>query len=102
MAKPMVTDYVNHDEAMIQNFMNEPDYADYYLQAVLADGSPEERSKVQSWYDEAKARLSIQGYWASLIENAEQTAKSGYNLEATIGLVSRALAIMKAALPASA
>ena len=45
---------------------------------------------------EAKSRK----YWSEIVLNAEQTAKSGHNLEATISLVDRALAILKAAVPA--
>ena len=48
--------YISHDEAMIQNFIEEPDYADFYLDSVLADGDTDEIALVQSWYDEAKAR----------------------------------------------
>ena len=56
------------------------------------------------WYEEAKNRVASMGlgYWGSLVENAERMAKSGYNLDETIGLVSRALAILKAAVPAGA
>ena len=48
--------YISHDEAMIQNFINEPDYADFLLDEVMKDGDADEIALVQSWYDEANAR----------------------------------------------
>ena len=98
----MVSDTVTHREAVIQHFMEDVEFAELYLPEVRADCSPEEISKVQGWYDEAKARSSRLDYWSSLVENAEQTARDGKNLETVIGLVSRALAILKTAVPASA
>ena len=47
---------ITHDEATIRSFMRDPEYADYYLQNVIADGDPDEISEVQAWFDEAKAR----------------------------------------------
>ena len=49
--------YITHDEAMIQNFMDEPEYADFLLSEVLADGDADEISLVRGWYDEAKLRV---------------------------------------------
>lgn len=98
----MITDYITHDEATIQSFMRDPEFADYYLQTVIHDGDAEEISEVQKWYNEAKARKTAADYWKNLISNAEITAKSGYNLENTINLVSKALLILKAAIPAGA
>ena len=49
--------YISHDEVMIRNFMDEPEYADFLLNEVLSDGSAEEISLVQGWYDEAKLRV---------------------------------------------
>lgn len=48
--------YVTHDEAMIKSFVRDPEFADYYLKTVLAEGDSEEIADVQSWYDEAKTR----------------------------------------------
>ena len=56
----MIIDTITHDEAMIESFVNDPDYADYYLKAVLADGDQEEISDTQYWYDEAQRRLHAQ------------------------------------------
>ena len=49
--------YITRDEAMICNFMEEPEYADFLLGEVIADGNADEISLVQSWYDEAKLRV---------------------------------------------
>ena len=54
---------------------------------------------MQGWYDEAKSRTASMGYWASLVANAEK-AKDGKDLDTVIALVSRALDILKAAVPA--
>ena len=66
------------------------------MQTVLPDGDKNEIQETQHWYDEAKSRQ----YWSEIVSKAEQTAKSGHNLEATIGLVDKALEILKAAVPA--
>ena len=52
----MITSHITHDEAMINNFINEPDYADFYLSEVLKDGDDYEIQRVRYWYDEAKTR----------------------------------------------
>ena len=49
--------YIPHYEVMIRNFMDEPEYADFLLSEVLADGSVKEISLVQDWYDEARLRI---------------------------------------------
>ncbi|MBQ4470238.1 MAG: hypothetical protein IJR35_12045 [Synergistaceae bacterium] len=49
--------YVTHDEAMIKSFVRDPEFADYYLETVLAEGDPEEIAGVQSWYNEAKSQV---------------------------------------------
>ena len=92
----MITDTITHEEAVIQHFMEDTDFADLYLQTVLNDGDADEIQETQHWYDEAKSRQ----YWSEIVSKAEQTAKSGHNLEATIGLVDKALEILKAAVPA--
>ncbi len=97
----MITDYITHDEAMIADFIEHPDYAEELLQAVRNDGDDYEIQRVQSWYDEAKNRTEKLGYWESVVDNAEQTAKDGKNLDIVIALMTRALGILKAAVPAS-
>ena len=52
----MITDYITHDEAVIQHFIEDPELAELYLQTVLQDGDTDEIAEVQAWYDEAKAR----------------------------------------------
>ena len=47
---------ISHDEAMIRNFIEEPDYADFFLSEVLSDGDDDEIALVQGWYDEARLR----------------------------------------------
>ena len=98
----MAVDTISHEEAVIQHFIEDKEFADLYLQTVLADGDAEEIRKVQDWYGEAKSRTATMGYWGSLVNNAEKTAKDGKNLETVIGLVSHALDILKAAAPAGA
>ena len=94
--------FVTHKEAMIQHFMEDREFADYYLHEVLTDGDTDEIQQVQGWYDEAKSRTANMSYWASLVDNAEKTAKDGKNLDTVIAVVSRALDILKAAVPAGA
>ena len=78
-----------------------PKNADYYLREVLADGNTEEIKKVQGWWcDEAKSRIASMGYWSSLLDNVEQTASDGKNLDIVIALMPFALKILKAAVPA--
>lgn len=48
--------YITHDEAMIETFMEEPEYAEDLLNDVLADGDDYEIQRVKFWYDEAQAR----------------------------------------------
>ena len=48
---------ISHDESMVQSFMEDPEYASFYLQSVLADGDLEEIREAKGWIDEARARL---------------------------------------------
>ena len=93
---------ISHDEATIRSFVRDPEYAEYYLQAVLADGDAEEIAEVQCWYDEAKARRQNLGYWSTVVDNAEKTAREGQNLDVVIALMTRALGILKSAVPVGA
>ena len=78
---------ITHDEATIRSFMRDPEYADYYLQTVTADGDTDEIAEVQAWYDEAKARTQKLGYWKDIVDNAEKTVEAGQNSETIIALV---------------
>lgn len=89
---------ISHDEATIRSFVRDPEYADYYLKSVIANGDNEEIRDVQAWYDEAKSS----SYWATLIQNAENTAKNGKNIQDVIQTVKEALNILNAAVPTSA
>ena len=92
----MITNVISHEEAMIKDFIEHPDYADELLRSVRDDGDDYEIRRVQSWYDEAKTRAASLTYWSSLIPNAEQTAREGKNIETVIALMTRALGILKA------
>ena len=98
----MITDTITHDEAVIQHFIEDPEFADLYLDTVIADGDTEEISCVKAWYDEATHRRQDATYWDALISHAEDTAQLGYNLEQTLALLNKAIAIIKNAVPASA
>ena len=98
----MITGCVRHEDAIIQHFVEDAEFADLYLQTVLADGDADEIREVQGWYDAAKTRAANLGYWGSLVDNAERTAKSGQNLDVVINLMTRAMDILKAAVPVSA
>ena len=98
----MIVDYVKHNEAVIQHFAEDPEYADLYLRTVIEDGDEAEIQEVRSWYNESKTRAASMSYWSSLIDNAEQTARNGQNIETVIGLLTRAIGILKAAVPANA
>ncbi len=52
----MITSCVSHDEAIIQHFVEDAEFADLYLQTVLQDGDEEEIRQVQCWYDAAKSK----------------------------------------------
>ena len=46
---------VSHKEATVQHFMRDPEFAELYLQTVLADGDLDEIREVKGWVDEARA-----------------------------------------------
>ena len=52
----MKISYITHDEAMIQSFMEDPGYAEFYLDEVLSDGDMREIRAVEGWIEEARAR----------------------------------------------
>ncbi len=49
--------YITHEEAMIRHFMEDPEFAEYYLEQVIADGNIYEINRVRRRIDEAKSRL---------------------------------------------
>ena len=52
----MKVEYISHEEATIRHFIEDPDFADYVMSEVIADGDEEEILRFQNWYNEAKAR----------------------------------------------
>lgn len=96
---------ISHEEAMIRHLMLDPDLADIMLEDAINDGDIRKIRKVHRRIEEAKTRtlntLPNSAYWESVVDNAEQTAKEGKNLETIIALMTRALGILKAAVPAS-
>ena len=47
---------ISHEEAMIRRFMEDPEFAEFYLKEVMADGSLNEIRRTQRRVEEAKAR----------------------------------------------
>ena len=93
----MITGYITHEEAMIRSFMEEPEFADYLMSEILADGDANEIKRFQDWYNEAQRRRQEVSYWSSVVDHAERTAANGKNLDLIIGLVNTALEILKSA-----
>lgn len=98
----MITGHITHDEAMVKEFIENPDYAEELLKAVVQDGDEYEIRRVQTWYDEAKSRSANMGYWDNIIDYAQTAARNGYNLDTIIARVSQALSVLKSAMPAHA
>ena len=88
---------ISDEEATIQSFVRDPEFAEYYMQSVLRDGDAEEVKQGQALYNEAQKRMQELNYWSSLIEHAERTAKNGNNIDGVISLVIKALNILKSA-----
>ena len=55
----MKVGFITHEESTIQHFMEEPEFADYLMNNVIADGDEKEIAYFQSLYDEAKARSAM-------------------------------------------
>ena len=96
----MITGFVSHEETIIRHFIEDPELAEIMLQDAIAEGDADEVQRVQRRINEAKSRIASMSYWASLVDNAEKTAKDGKNIDTVIALVSRALDILKSAVPA--
>ena len=52
----MKTGYITHEDATIQSFVKDPEFADYLMEEVLRDGDEDEVKYFQELYDEAKFR----------------------------------------------
>lgn len=98
----MITDYITHEEAVIQHFVEDPDFADFYLQAVKADGDADEIAEVQSWYNEAQARKHASApnisYWTEVAKNAKLAVRDGKNLAEILSALNDAVLIVKGAM----
>ena len=94
----MITGCISHDEAMIAHFIEDPELAQVMLQDAINEGDISEIRLIQKRINEAKSR----SYWNALIQNAENTAKNGKNIQDVIQTVKKALNILSAAVPASA
>ena len=55
----MKTDSIRHDEAMIRHFIDDPEFAEIYLEEVLRDGGEREIRIVRDWYEEARRRTYL-------------------------------------------
>ena len=55
----MSTGYITQDESMIRVFLEDQDFAEYFLNEVEKDGDEYELLTVQRWYDEAKTRSML-------------------------------------------
>lgn len=53
----MITGYITHEEATINRFIKNPEYAAYLISEVKKDGDKDEIAYFQHLYDEAKVRL---------------------------------------------
>ena len=47
---------IDHDEATIQSFVRDPEFAEFYLKEVMADGDMDEIREVKGWLEEARSR----------------------------------------------
>lgn len=53
----MSASYITQDESMIRVFMEDPEFAEYFLSEIERDGDEYEILSVTNWYNEAKSRL---------------------------------------------
>ena len=94
----MVTGFITHKEATIRHFMEDPEFADYLMSEVFAEGNQNEIKRFQAWYNEAKSRSQAQSYWNSLKENVQNAVKNGYDLNPIFASLTDALNTVKAAM----
>ena len=53
----MIISTISNDEATIQSFMRDPEFAEYLLREIIADGDIEEIREFKGLIGEAKARV---------------------------------------------
>ena len=54
----MITDYIDHEEATIQSYMRDPEFAEYMLHSAIAEGDLAEAQKIQRRMLEAWSRTN--------------------------------------------
>ena len=52
----MIVSTISNDEATIRSFMRDPEFAEYLMKEVIADGDISEIREFKSLVDEARAR----------------------------------------------
>ncbi len=94
--------YITHDEAIIEVFTENPDYADELLNDVIYGGDIDDIKQVQKWYDEAKKRRSASAlnmdFWGKLAENVKIAVQNRQNLPLILSRLNDAVSTVKAAM----
>ena len=52
----MIISTISNKEATIRSFMRDPEFAEYFLKDIIADGDFNEIRRVRGWVEEARAR----------------------------------------------
>ena len=87
----MITGYITHEEATINRFIKNPEYAAYLISEVKKDGDKDEIAYFQHLCDEAKARVQNK----ALNRN---DAQGGHNLSKFLPSFNEAVGIMEPAM----
>ena len=85
---------IEHNEAVIEHFAEDPNFAELYLQTVIKDGDEAEIAEVKSWIAHSKNIA----YWNNLAENAKIAVNDGLNLTQILSKLNEAVSIVKAAM----
>ena len=85
---------IEHNEAVIEHFAEDPNFAELYLQTVVKDGDEAEIAEVKSWIAHSKNMA----YWNNLAENAKIAVNNGLNLTQILSKLNEAVSIVKAAI----
>lgn len=91
---------ISHDEAMIRHLMLDPELADIMLEDAINDGDIREIRKVHERIQEARERTRNNPpsltYWQEVADNAQETARTGYEIKGAIAQLKKALVILNA------
>ncbi|MBQ7216500.1 MAG: hypothetical protein IJS39_11020 [Synergistaceae bacterium] len=91
---------ISHDEAMIRHLMLDPDLADIMLEDAINDGDIHEIRKVQERIQKARERTRNNPpsltYWQEVADNAQETARTGYEIKEVIAQLKKALVVLNA------